>query len=297
MDITEIRCTSILTRTSGYLKNVCSHSLNPYIGCGFGRSSCGEGCYVRFNQWLVRGRDWGGFVDVKIHADEVYRKTAPAERSWAKRRGRPFSIFFSSSTDPWQPAERKYRVTRRVLEAMLEETPEVLILQTHSAAIADDIELIVSLSRRSDLRVHLSIEGDRDRLPGLPPPPCSVAERIRLIGEFSARGIRTVACLSPLYPLRDPDAFFSRLARAGAAAVVIDHYIEGDGTADGSRTLKTGLPAAMKAVEARSADLAYREEAAAVAARYLPVGLSASGFAGIYSPKTVPKAEGVPRGS
>ncbi|MCH8157291.1 MAG: hypothetical protein IID18_06005 [Nitrospinae bacterium] len=284
MEITETHCSSILTRTSGYLKGVCSHSLNPYVGCGFGRSSCGEGCYVRFNQWLTRGRDWGRFVDVKTNADEVYLKTASAERRWAERRGQAFSVFFSSATDPWQPVEAKYRITRRVLTAMLEETPDVLILQTHSTRIADDIDSIVSLSRRCDLRVHLSIEGDRDRLPALPAPPCSVKERIELLSEFASRGIRTVACMSPLYPLEDPASFFSRLAEAGAAAVVIDHFIIGDGTPDGSRTRRTGLPAAMAAVNARSVELSYRDEVAAIAARYLPVGLSASGFAGIYSP-------------
>ena len=139
MEITKTYCTSILTRTSGYLREVCSHSLNPYIGCGYGNSSCGEGCYVRFNQWLLRGRKWGDFVDVKINADKVYYKTAQAERRWAVRRGVPFSIFFSSSTDPWQPIERKFRVTRRVLNAMLEEVPDMLILQTHSSMILEDM--------------------------------------------------------------------------------------------------------------------------------------------------------------
>ncbi len=236
MEITETHCTSILTRASGYLKEVCSHSLNPYIGCGYGKSSCGEGCYVRFNQWLNRGREWGRFVDVKVNADEVYLSTAQTERRWAARRGTSFSIFFSSSTDPWQPIERKFRVTRRVLDAMLEETPDVLILQTHSSGITEDIDRIISLSQRCDLRVHLSIEGDQDSLPGLPPSPCSVDERIRRVREFASQGIKTVVCMSPLYPLTNPDIFFKRIAESGASAVVIDHFIEGDGTQDGSRT-------------------------------------------------------------
>ena len=100
MKITETFCSSILNRTSGYLMEVCSHSLNPYIGCGYSNSSCGEGCYVQFNQWLLRGREWGSFVDVKINADKVYCKTVQAERRWAERKGVPFSIFFSSPTDP-----------------------------------------------------------------------------------------------------------------------------------------------------------------------------------------------------
>ena len=283
MKITGTECISILTRTSGYLKGVCSHSLNPYVGCGYGNSSCGEGCYVRFNQWLNRGREWGGFVDVKVNADEVYLNTAQVERHWAIQRGMPFSIFFSSSTDPWQPIERKFRVTRRVLGAMLEDTPDVLILQTHSSVIAEDMKCIIALSRRCDLRVHLSIEGDQDSLPGLSPPPCSVDERIRLVKEFASRGITIVVCMSPLYPLIDPDLFFSRLAKSGASAVVIDHFIEGDGTQDGSRTRRTRLPQAIATVDEQALELSYRDKVAAIAMNYLPVGISSSGFAGVYS--------------
>ncbi|MDP7147199.1 MAG: hypothetical protein QGI90_00735 [Nitrospinaceae bacterium] len=292
MEITETHCTSILTRATGYLKNVSSHSLNPYIGCGYGNSSCGEGCYVRFNQWLNRGREWGRFVDVKVNADEVYLNTVQAERRWAARRGMAFSIFFSSSTDPWQPIEQKFRVTRKVLDAMLEETPDVLILQTHSSRIADDMDRIISLSLKCDLRVHLSIEGDRDSLPGLPPPPCSVDERIRLVNEFTSRGITTVVCMSPLYPLIDPDVFFQRIAESGASAVVIDHFIEGDGTRDGSRTRRTRLPQAITTVDEQAVELSYREKVAEIARDYLPVGISSSGFAGVYSLQVDSVSEG-----
>ncbi len=283
MKVDEIHCKSILTRTSGYLKTVSSHSLNPYVGCGFGRSACGEGCYVRFNQWLMRGREWGQFVDVKINAAEVYLQTVEKEKKWARKNGGCFSIFFSSSTDPWQPVERKYRLTRQLLKAMQGDPPDQLILQTHATFILDDIERIQSLSGICDLRVHISIEGDRDRLPGLPPPPCSLEDRMEVLKKFADRGIQTVACLSPLYPMKAPDAFFSRLSKIGISAVVIDHFIQGDGTPDGSRTLKTKLPQAMSEIAPESVDLSYRDAVARIAGKYLPVGISASGFAGHYS--------------
>ena len=93
--VVEIKCKTILTRASGYLKQVCSHSLNPYVGCGFGLSACGEGCYVRFNPWLTKDRVWGKFVDVKVNAGEVYRQTWESEKKWAHKRGIKFSVFFS----------------------------------------------------------------------------------------------------------------------------------------------------------------------------------------------------------
>jgi len=274
---------SILTRTSGYLQKVSSHSLNPYSGCGFGNSSCGEGCYVRFNSWVNRGRPWGSFVDIKANAADLYSQTANREKAWAAKQSQPFSIFMSSSTDPWQPAEKKYRVTRKVLQAMKTLPPHELILQTHSPAILEDIDLIEALSRNCKLRVHISIEGDREVLPGQPPPPSSVADRIQTLQQLSSRGIFTVGCLSPLYPLDDADRFFNRIKSAGTSAVIIDHFILGDGTSDGSRTKKTRLPTLMKNVLPESIHLSYRDKVVNIARKYLPVGISATGFAGNYS--------------
>jgi hypothetical protein len=83
--------------------------------------------------------------------------------------------------------------------------------------------------------------------------------------------------------MEHPDAFFENLAEAGADAVVIDHFIEGDGTPEGSRTWKTELPRHMEAINAESTRLEYRDRIAAIARNYLPVGISAAGFAGHYS--------------
>ncbi len=282
MKVTETTCKTILTRATGYLREVCSHSLNPYTGCGFGRSGCGVGCYVQFNPWINRGRDWGDFVDVKINAPEVYRATSERESCWARKHRGTFSIFLSSSTEPWQPAEKQFRITRRLLEAMRDQPPDELILQTHGTGIRDDLELVAELSELFRLRVHVSLEGDLLRLPGLPAPPSTFDDRLELIQELSAHGLRGVACLSPLYPLQEPEAFFKTLVEAGCSAVVVDHFIQGDGTADGSRTLQSSLPKAMENQLPESVSLDYRDFVIRFAQEYLPVGVSASGFAGRY---------------
>ena len=274
---------SILTRTTGYLKNISSHSLNPYSGCGFGNSSCGKGCYARFNFWINKGRQWGTFVDIKENAADLYSQTASREKAWTKKQSQPFSIFMSSSTDPWQPAEKKYRITREVLQAMTVIPPDELILQTHSSTILEDIDLIKKVSRNCKLRVHISIEGDREMLPGLPLPPSSVTDRINTLQQLSSHAIFTVGCLSPLYPLDDADRFFSRIKSAGTSAIIIDHFILGDGTPDGSRTKKTSLPYLMENILPESIHLSYRDKVADIARKYLPVGISAAGFAGNYS--------------
>ncbi len=280
MIVTEEVRKSILTRVTGYLKKVSSHSLNPYVGCGFGRSSCGVPCYVQHNYWLTKGRDWGTFVDVKLEADSLYQQNYKRESMWARREGGKFSIFFSSSTDPWQPLEKKYRISRSLLLAMIELPPDKIILQTHTADILEDKETIIKLAERTLVKVHISLEGDRETLPGLPSPPCSIDRRIEALSIFSKMGIETVACLSPLYPLKDPEKFFSRLALAGVSGVIIDHFIEGDGTREGSRTLKTTLPEIMRKIDASSVDLLYRDKIVKIARRFLPVGISAEGFSG-----------------
>lgn len=292
MPIDSIQCKSILTRSTGYLEPVSTHSINPYVGCGFGNTLCGAGCYVQFNGWLTRGRKWGSFVEVKNNAAEVYLATCGSERRWARRRGRKFSVFFSSSTDPWQPAERIHRVTRGLLNAIQDDPPDELILQTHSTMILEDVECIARLSRCTDLRVHISIESDRESIEGLPRHACSVEGRMEAVNVLSDAGLFVVVCMAPLLPLECPDRFFEQIVRAGAGAVVIDHFIEGDGTPDGSRTYKTALPEKMRAQLPASVHLSYRDEVASIARRYLPVGLSQEGFAGTFIPtlKDVPQS-------
>ena len=281
MKVESVPVKSVLTRTSGYLRDVCSHSLQPYRGCSYGRSLCGVACYVQHNGWVTKGRPWGGFLEARVNAAERYRATAAAERRWAHRRGAAFSIFLSSSTDPFVPQERRLGVTAAVLAAMVEEPPDELIVQTHSHRVLDALPVLVELAPRTRLRVHLSIETDREELPGLPPHACAVARRVEAAGRLREAGLRTVVTVSPLLPLADPRAFFTTLGRV-ADAVVVDHFIGGDGTADGSRTRRTALPAALEALHPGASELAYRDEVVALARELLPgrVGVGPDGFAG-----------------
>jgi DNA repair photolyase len=281
--ITETTVKNILTRTSGFLRTVTSHSLQPYRGCTFGRAACGVGCYVRHNGHLLQGRAWGEFLEVRTNAAESYLANEARERRWATSRGVPFSIFCSSSTDPFVPQEARFRVTESVLRAMLRVPPDELVLQTHSHRVAESLELLQELSRRCRLRVHVSIETDLDPFPGLPPHASPIERRIEACAALRASGLSTVVTVSPLLPIGDPNRFFARLASV-ADAVVIDHFIQGDGSPDGSRTIRTGLPAAMQAVDPDSVTLAFRDRIVEIARRHLPgrVGVNIDGFAARY---------------
>jgi DNA repair photolyase len=281
LDVREVPVRDVLTRASGYLRTVCSHSLQPYRGCAFGRSLCGVGCYVRHNGWVTRGRAWGRFLEVRSGAADAYRARHARERRWARRERGEFSIFLSSSTEPFPPQERRYGATARVLDAMAQAPPDALIVQTHGDAVRGHVPALRRLAERCRLRVHLSVESDRDRLPGLPPPAASVARRLEAAAALREAGLRVVVTVAPLLPVADPDAFFARIACV-ADAVVIDHFVGGDGSQDGARTRRTPLPAAMEAALPGSTDPAYRDRMVAVAQRHLPgrVGTGPDGFAG-----------------
>lgn len=280
MQTTQVTVKSILTRAGGYLRTVCSHSLQPYRGCPFGSALCGVGCYVQHNVWTTGGRAWGDFLDVRTNAAEAYATAYARERAWARRKRGRFAIFLSSASEPFPPQEGRYGVTTSVLRAMLEQPPDELIVQTHAHHVARVGGLLAELASLSDLRVHLSIESDRDRLPGLPPPASSVEHRFAAAAALHERGLAVIITVSPLLPIAEPDRFFARIAEV-ADAVVIDHYIGGDGTPQGTRTALTALPAAMAAVDPESVSLAYRDRMVDVAQRYLPgrVGTGPDGFA------------------
>ncbi len=187
----------------------------------------------------------------------------------------------SSSTDPFVPQEHRFRITQKILEAMLEKPPGELIIQTHSHSVLSYLDLYPDLSKFCSLRFHISIESDRDRLPGLPPPASSVEQRFEAARKLRDAGLTVVITVAPLLPIENPRAFFERIADS-ADAVVIDHFIQGDGSTEGSRTSKTDLPAAMARVDQDSLLLDYRDRIVAIAQEILPgrVGVNVDGFAG-----------------
>lgn len=278
---TTVEIGRVLTRTSGYLRTVTSHSLQPYRGCPLGQSLCGVACYVQHNRWVTAGRPWGSFLEARTNAAEAYRSQVDGERRWARRIRGSFSVFLSSATEPFPPQERRFGVTRRVLAAMVEAPPDRLVLQTHSAGVVAVLPVLKRLRDRCALRVHVSIETDRDRLPGLPRHATPIGKRFDAARAVRAAGIETVITVSPLLPIAEPEAFFARIADC-ADAVVLDHFIGGDGSAGGTRTSRTRLPEAMAAIDPGTVDLAYRDRMVAVASRHLPgrVGVSIDGFAG-----------------
>src|ERR1043166_7559139 len=142
-------------------------SLNPYMGCVHRCTFC----YVRaFEQRADRPSDhrYGTSIRVKVNIAEVLRREL-ARPSW---RGEGIAI--GAATDPYQPAEGRYRLTRRCLE-VLRDSSQPFSLITRGPLIVRDVELLAEASRRADVSVTFSVptvDEDvwRTTEPGTAPP-------------------------------------------------------------------------------------------------------------------------------
>ncbi|WP_174732761.1 SPL family radical SAM protein [Mesobacillus harenae] len=223
----EIVSKSILTPGRGLLEGY-SHSLNPYAGCAFACSYC----YVRqLPVGLFREEEWGSWIDIKTNAAELLNK----ELLKARKKG-PVTIFMSSATDPYQPIEAKMKLTRRLLEIMLENQPDFLFVQTRSPLVKRDIDLFQQFGDR--VRVSMTIETDKEEVrkafsPSAPP----IQARMKTLRELTEEGIQTQATIAPLLPCSKE---FPVKLRDIASRITLDDYWMGDGSG-GKRTGKLGI--------------------------------------------------------
>ena len=235
--VTEVRARSILTaQHNGFLAGY-THSLNPYVGCAFGaRDSC-PFCYVR--AMLVAqaggGRNWGDWVLAKTNAPELLRLQLPR---LAARGVRP-RIFFSSSTDPYQGAEARLRLTRGLLEVLagMPEAFEVVLLQTRSPLVERDLHLLERL--RDKLWVSVTLETDDERVrQALTPLSPSVQRRLATLERLTHAGLRVQAAVAPVLPCNP--ARFAALLAGRVTRVLVDTFFAGDGSG-GRRTIRLGM--------------------------------------------------------
>jgi DNA repair photolyase len=167
--------------------------VNPYVGCMIG---C-DFCYAAHRSDLSRAlgglseMPWGRYVDVKINAAEVLRREVKEH---------PPGIVRLSPivTDPYQPLERRFRITRQCLEVLLEAGFTPLVL-TRAARVLDDVDLLARFPRAA---VGLSVPTDDDAMrrifePGGDP----IDERLDALARCHAAGIRTFGVVQPMLPM------------------------------------------------------------------------------------------------
>ena len=181
MIIKEVHPKTILSASQVY-----PYVINPYTGCQHGCSYC----YARFmKRFTGHMEPWGQFVDVKVDAPDLLRRELS--------RKRPATVWISGVCDPYQPLERKYRLTRQCLEILVE-SRWPFVIQTRSALVLRDLDI---LRRAEDCEVGLSITTADDGIRRLFEPTApTIGERIRALGELHAAGIRTYAMIAPILP-------------------------------------------------------------------------------------------------
>ncbi|HEX9081787.1 MAG TPA: radical SAM protein, partial [Holophagaceae bacterium] len=180
-------------------------ALSPYRGCTHG---C-RYCYVReYPNALHKPEDWGGWVAPKLNAPELL---------WAHRhRLHQQRVFMASATDPYQPLERQYRLSRRCLEVLLLCPTTEVIVHTRSPLVLQDLDLLKAFGPR--LRVGFSVPTDDDTVrqvvePEAPPIP----SRWAAVERLSRAGIAVTIGVAPLMPVFDPLAFARRARSSGAS--------------------------------------------------------------------------------
>lgn len=186
------------------------YGVNPYRGC---QHACAY-CYAR------PGHEYLGFgAGTDFDAKIVVKRNAPEllERALTRRGWKRDWIAMSGVTDPYQPLEASYGLTRRCLEVCLRrENPVGLI--TKSALVRRDVELLARLHARAGAMVHLSIPFlDEDRARAIEPWAPSPRLRFETIRVLSDAGVPVGVSVSPLIPGLNDDEVPGILERAAAA--------------------------------------------------------------------------------
>ena len=240
MSVPLINNKSILTPTSGFLGSGFTHTINIYSGCAFDGSVCGIFCYAQHNHWITKGRPWG-LYGAKENTVSAYEREFDRLKRPRRGNSKSLRIYMSSSTDPYVPQEKSLKLTRSLLEAMIDRPPNGLVIQTHATMIERDLDVIEDLATRTSVWVSITVETNRESLPGFPKHASSPAARLEVLRKFRDAGIRTQATISPLLPLTNVTSFAQSLNQV-ADRVIVDHYLLGDGSKGGWRTRQTEFP-------------------------------------------------------
>jgi DNA repair photolyase len=190
-----------------------SHSINPYRGCEHGCIYC----YARPSHAYVNlspGLDFETRLFYKAGA------AALLERELASVRYECSPIALGANTDPYQPIERKYRVTREILETLSRCDHPATIVTKGAAVILRDIELLASMAKRNLIAVFVSITTLDPRLKRtLEPRAAGPATRVSVVRRLAAAGIPVGVMVAPVIPaLTDHELENILEAAAGAGA-------------------------------------------------------------------------------
>jgi DNA repair photolyase len=187
-------------------------SVNAYRGCEHGCVYCFARPTHAYHD-LSPGLDFETKLFAKPDAARLLRETL------AKPRYRPRPIAMGTNTDPYQPIERQYRITRQVLEVCLDAAHPVTIT-TKSDRVLDDLDLLSKLAERRLVAVSVSVTSLDPKLSGmLEPRAAAPAKRLAALGHLVEAGVPVHCSVSPIIPAITDQFMEEIVARAAAVGV------------------------------------------------------------------------------
>lgn len=169
-------------------------TINPYRGCEFG---C-RYCYARYTHEFMGMNRWEDF-EQRIYVKRDAARLLARELSPARLSGQ--SIALGTATDPYQPAERRYRVTRSLLALLAAARGLRLSITTKSDLVTRDIDLLRRLADRSSLQVNLTVTTLDRRLARILEFRAPTPElRLQALRTLREAGITAGVTLSPILP-------------------------------------------------------------------------------------------------
>jgi DNA repair photolyase len=228
-------------------------SINPYVGCEFGCTYC----YARdTHKWTVEravGRKGGSLPPYRLTAlppEEAFEKEILVKADVAEVLARTLnptrlagsSLVIGTATDPYQPAERRFRLTQQILEVLRSYHGLSIEIITKSPLVTRDIDLLQALSRQNEVNVNISLATADPRLARRlelrSPVP---AARLRALRRLTAGGIYAGLIVAPIIPgITDDWAGLARLMEAAKEAGA--RYVIGSALRLGSAARLRFLP-------------------------------------------------------
>jgi DNA repair photolyase len=194
-------------------------TINPYRGCEFG---C-KYCYARYTHEFMEldGAEFEKKIFAKQNAGpllarDLVSKIEPLTSNFQL----PEHIAIGTATDPYQPAEREFGVTRAVLEQLAEREGLSLSITTKSDQVVRDLDLLRRIGERSSLCINVSITTPRPRLARMLEPRAPRPDlRFAAIRKLRDAGIHAGVFVMPILPgLTDGEADLERLAQMAVEA-------------------------------------------------------------------------------
>lgn len=186
-------------------------TINPYRGCEFG---C-QYCYARYTHEFMEYRQPLDF-ERKIFA----KRFNPNEFAAELRAVKPDDwIAIGTATDPYQPAERRYRITRKVLEVFARRQSFNLAITTKSDLVVRDLDLLIEIAKSNNVRVNMTVTTTDTELARLLEPMAPRPDlRLASLRQISAQGIETSVFACPVMPAIND----SRQSLAAVAQAAVD---------------------------------------------------------------------------